>query len=99
MNGFEIFIYIGVGAFIFIMLAAWILRKNFPSKNYEVTFGFSILALSVLTVIYSMYAIRGWDGMGVAFIGIFVAIGTSLGMVINMIIRGFSTRKKDTHHY
>ena len=71
----------------FIGLVFWLLNFLFPKKHYDIVLGFILILLSIGTVLYSMYYIRGWEGMGVGLMAALALGGTIIALMISTIIK------------
>ena len=86
MEGFEVFIFIALGATLLMVLASLVLQKAVPDKRKQyLKSGFlALLVISFTIFIFSFY-IGGWEGIGYGFMSISILIGTLLGGLINTI--------------
>ncbi|MFD0769282.1 YesK family protein [Bacillus sp. CGMCC 1.60114] len=87
MDEFNLFICIGITAFTFIIMTSWIIRKNSKSGKYDIIIGPVVIAASLIYILYCTHSIVGWEGVTRSFLGIFIIIGTVMGMLVNMIIK------------
>ncbi len=94
MAGFEVFIFIALGATLLMVIASIVLQKSMPEKKKQyLRFGFlGLLILSLGIFIFSFY-IGGWQGIGYGFMAISILVGTLLGGLIN-VVTDFMRRSK-----
>ncbi|EMR05804.1 hypothetical protein C772_02292 [Bhargavaea cecembensis DSE10] len=95
MAGFEVFIFIALGATLLMVLAPLALQKSVPEKKsrYLRVLFLGLLIMSLGIFIFSFY-IGGWQGIGYGFMAISILIGTLLGGLINGVTSAVSRRKK-----
>ncbi|WP_369901456.1 YesK family protein [Bacillus manliponensis] len=79
-------------ATLFILFIFAVIRALFPDKNYEHVVGISLLLLSVLTILASIFFIGGWTGMGIGFIAAFAFGGTVLAMALDILVKCISNK-------
>lgn len=95
MWGFGVFIYIALGITILFFVASIVLKDSIPEKKDKyLRVGFSTLMIISIAIVIIGLFVGGWSGMGYAFIGIFILIGTILGRLINSLTNYFSNRDK-----
>lgn len=70
-----------VGA-IFIVGVYYLSRKVSRKSLFKVSFVLSIFCFSL--VIYSIFAVGGWEGMGLGFFSISILLGTWIGTIIGI---------------
>lgn len=67
---------------VFIVGVYFISRKVSRQALYTVSFALSLICFGL--VIYSIFAVGGWEGMGLGFIAISVLLGTWVGTIISI---------------
>lgn len=84
MDGFEVFIGIGLVVTILFVITSMILkRKNYNKYIIKVFVGLFLVGIGIIVI--SLF-IGGWVGMGYGFIGLSIIIGTIIGAIINLVI-------------
>lgn len=92
MSDFGSMMIIFIVTALFILFIFAIIRSLFPGKNYEHVVGISLIILSILTIVISIFLIGGWAGMGVGFIAALIFGGTVFAMIIDVMIKFVSRR-------
>jgi hypothetical protein len=99
MSEFWMITIICIAIAFFIVFISSILRILFPGKNYDIKLGFSIIGLSIIAILCSIFLVGGWTGMGIGFISALVLGGTLVAMIINAIIKTFLRNEDKTNTY
>jgi hypothetical protein len=85
---FMVFFYcIGIVTFFIVALLSVWFRKKYPQKMWPEWMLICLFALSFLTVLYSIFVVGGWEGMGLGLIAIFVFFGTVAGYAAERVLR------------
>ncbi|CAM4335619.1 hypothetical protein BAMA_23395 [Bacillus manliponensis] len=83
----QIFILSGIVAAIVMFIISFILRKMFPTRSFDISFGFLVIILCIVGFFGSMYFENGWEGMAYGFLYLFILIGTLIGMILHQIMK------------
>ncbi|KZE37818.1 hypothetical protein AV656_09840 [Bhargavaea cecembensis] len=90
MEGFEVFIFIALGAALLMVIASVVLEKSVPEKKKQyLRFVFLGLLIISLGIFIFSFIIGGWEGIGFGFMAISILAGTLLGGLINVVTDAF----------
>lgn len=85
----QLFILSGIVAAIVMFIISFILRKMFPTRSFDISFGFMVVILCIVGFLGSMFFNNGWEGMAYGFLCFFILIGALIGMVLHQIMKIF----------
>lgn len=89
MNGFEVFLMIGAGTILIVFTVSFLLKKQFPQRQFDIIFALSLILLCFAFFPITIFAIGGWDGMGYGIVCFFVLLGTIIGMIAHQFVKLF----------
>lgn len=83
----QFFIISGILATIIVFIVSFMLRKTFPTRSFDITFGLIVIIFCVVGFLGTMFFINGWEGMAYGFLCFFILIGTLIGMFFHQIMK------------
>lgn len=88
----EFFLISSIITMILVFLISFTLRKIFPNRSLDITFGLIMIIIFLGCIICTLFFRDGWEGMAYGFLCFFILIGTVTGMLLHQIVKFF--RKK-----
>ncbi|MBJ8026883.1 YesK-like family protein [Bacillus cereus group sp. N21] len=88
----EIFLIISVLTVIVVFFVSFMLRKSFPNRSFDITFGLIII---IICFLITLFFIGGFEGMAYGFLCFFILIGTVVGMLLHQIVKLFRAKIKN----
>ncbi|MGF9966338.1 YesK-like family protein [Bacillus rhizoplanae] len=86
----EFFLVSSIVTMVIVFLISFTLRKIFPNRSFDITFGLIMIIICLVSFLFTLFFIGGWEGMGYGFLSLFILIGTIIGMLIHQIVKFFS---------
>ncbi|PED09319.1 YesK-like family protein [Bacillus pseudomycoides] len=93
----ETFLIISVLAVIVVFFVSFMLRKSFPNRSFDITFGLIIIIICLICLIcflITLFFIGGFEGMAYGFLCFFILIGTVVGTLLHQIVKLFRSKIK-----
>lgn len=83
----ETFLIISILTVIVVFFVSFMLRKSFPNRSFDITFGLIIIIICLICFLITLFFIGGFEGMAYGFLCFFILIGTVVGMLLHQIVK------------